>query len=105
MMTSSEEDALQFIRNAALEEDQPFNLLIVDYRTPKDGGIEFFYRIKKLSLFKQPPKTMLMIPLAREDLYDDIEAARVDFGIYENLSYLLFCTTALLNCLKLNRRR
>ena len=34
-----------------------------------------------LPLFKKPPKSMLIIPLGREDLYDGIEAAGIDFGI------------------------
>jgi signal transduction histidine kinase/CheY-like chemotaxis protein/HPt (histidine-containing phosphotransfer) domain-containing protein len=78
--TSSEDDAIKRIRKAT-EEDAPFNLLMVDYMTPGDGGIEFLGRIKELSLFKPPQKYMLMIPLSREDLFDKITTAGVDFGI------------------------
>lgn len=79
-LTSSEDDAIQQLRKAAAE-DRPYNLLMVDFTTPKDDGINFLGRLKELSLFKSPQKYMLMIPLSREDLLDKISAAGVDFGI------------------------
>lgn len=79
-LTSSEDDAILRIRKAAAE-DRPYNLLMVDFLTPKDDGINFLGRLKDLSLIKPPQKYMLMIPLSREDLLDKIAAAGVDFGI------------------------
>jgi CheY-like chemotaxis protein len=79
-LTASEDDAIQQLRKASAEE-HPYNLLMVDFMTPKDDGINFLGRLKELSLFKSPLKYMLMIPLSREDLLDKIAAAGVDFGI------------------------
>lgn len=77
---SSEEEAMHMIRSAAKKKRQ-YNLLVVDYLTPGDGGIEYLNRIKKLPFFKNPPKSMLIIPMSREELYDEIETAGIDFGI------------------------
>ncbi len=78
---SSEEEAVQLMRKSSQADDAPYNLLVVDHMTPKDGGIAFLGRARKLSFVGQPFKSMLMVPMAREDLFDEIEAAGIDFGI------------------------
>ena len=78
---SSEEEAIMLLRKSAENNDKPFNLIIADFLTPNKEGIEFLVSIKKKSLFKQPPKTILMIPISREELYDELETAGIDFGI------------------------
>ncbi len=80
-VASSEEEAMLLIRKASENNDKPYNLVIADFMTPKKQGIEFLISLKKQSIFKQPPKTILMIPISREDLYDEVEAAGIDFGI------------------------
>jgi two-component system, sensor histidine kinase and response regulator len=78
---SSEEEAVQLMRKSSQEEDAPYNLLLVDHMTPRDGGIAFLGKARKLSIIQQPLKSILMVPMAREDLFDEIEAAGIDFGI------------------------
>lgn len=78
---ASEEDALQLMHKASEVTGTPYNLLIVDFDTPKESGIVFLISCRKSPLFRKPPRTILLIPLAREDLYDQIEAAGIDFGI------------------------
>ena len=76
-----EDDALRLMRKAATEDLRPYNLLIVDFTTPNDGGIEFLKRIKRQSLFNAPSKYILIIPMTREDLFEELETANIDFGI------------------------
>jgi signal transduction histidine kinase/DNA-binding response OmpR family regulator len=78
---SSEEEAVQLMRKSSQEEDAPYNLLLVDHTTPRDGGIAFLGRARKLTTARQPFKSILIVPMAREDLFDEIEAAGIDFGI------------------------
>ena len=78
---ASEEEAMKLIHIAVEEKDLPHNLIIVDYATPMEEGIQFLHMLINMQLFKKPPKSMLIIPLGREDLYDGIEAAGIDFGI------------------------
>ena len=79
-MACSQDDATRMIRMAA-EHGMPYNLLIVDYLTPQYGGINYIESIKSSTLFRRPPKFILIIPMGREDLYDEIEESGIDFGI------------------------
>lgn len=78
---TSENRALQLIENASRDTGKPYNLLIVDYETPKDGGIEFCAKIKLLSSIVEVPKCIIMVPLSKEELFEEIEMAGLDFGI------------------------
>lgn len=79
-LVASEDKAMQLLRKAE-EINKPYNLLILDFLTPSEGGTEFFSRIKKSSLFKKPPHCMLMVPMTRDDLFDEFETVGIDFGI------------------------
>ena len=78
---SSEEGALEMIWNAAQENQKPYGLLLLDSQTPQSGGIEFYKQIKTQLSFKTVPKCILMIPLNNEGIFDQLEAAGIDFGI------------------------
>lgn len=78
---ASEEEALRMMYKAAEEDDNPHNLLIADFAAAKDGGIAFLVKCRNSLLFLHPPKTILVIPLSREDLYDQLEKEGIDFGI------------------------
>lgn len=78
---ASEARALQVVQMASDTECKPYNLLIVDNDTPLEGGIAFCARIKALPSVKEIPKFILMIPFSREDLFEKLEAAGLDFGI------------------------
>ncbi|MEA4929453.1 MAG: transporter substrate-binding domain-containing protein [Candidatus Limiplasma sp.] len=79
-VTADEADAVQRMRKAALAGNAPYNLLIVDYMTPQDGGIAFLERIRKAMYFPRTAKCMLMVPMTREDLLENITAYGIDFG-------------------------
>lgn len=78
---STEDSAMQLIKKASEENNKAYNLLIIDYDTPQDGGIEFFSKIKKQSFIKEVPKCIIIIPLIREYLFEKLEEAKIDFGI------------------------
>lgn len=77
---SSEMEALQLMDKAKAE-SRTYDLLILDYETPSDGGIVFFNRLKHTLKPAELPKCILMIPLTREDLLERIEAEGIDFGL------------------------
>lgn len=79
-VTSDEAVAVQIMRKASLSGDAPYNLLIVDYMTPQDGGIAFLERIRKAMYFPRTAKCMLMVPMTREDLLENIASYGIDFG-------------------------
>lgn len=78
---SSESMAIQLLEEGKDKGKIQYNLLIVDYDTPESGGIDFIHRIKQLSIFDEPPKSILIIPLVREDLFEKLESEEIDFGI------------------------
>ena len=79
--TASEDQAKQLLRNTINKDNKPYDLLIVDNDTPRDGGINFVQYIKEDPLIAKNPKFILMIPLIREDLFEKIETMDIDFGI------------------------
>ena len=79
-VTADETNAIQIMRKATLSGDAPYNLLIVDYMTPQDGGIAFLERIRKAMYFPRTAKCMLMVPMTREDLLENITSYGIDFG-------------------------
>lgn len=79
--TSSGDKAIQLLRNSIDKDDKPYDLFIVDNDTPNYGGIDFIKKIKSDPLIEKKPKFILIIPLRREDLFEEIEEMQIDFGI------------------------
>ncbi len=78
---ATEERALELLKAAAGEQGTPYNLLIVDLETPQEGGIQFCSSVKELPWLKETPKFIVMIPMAKEMLLENVEAAGLEFGI------------------------
>lgn len=78
---SSDVEAMDFVQAREDNHRRPFNLYIVDSLVPLNGGIDFFRRLKKLPYYNTTTKLVLMVPIAREDLFDEIETEGIDFGI------------------------
>ncbi|MGE5370656.1 MAG: response regulator [Solirubrobacterales bacterium] len=78
---ASEAQAVRFVEQAAKSGGKPYNLLLVDDDTPCEGGIAFCTRIKQMMPFQETPKCILMISLNKQELFEKIESAGLDFGI------------------------
>ncbi len=78
---ASEYDVLLMARKAAEVDKRAYNLMIVDFLTPEEKGITYISKLKKLSLIGTQSKYIVMLPLSRDDLFEDVEAAGIDFGI------------------------
>ena len=77
----SEARAMELMEKVSTEDGTSYNLLIVDYETPQDGGIAFCTKVKKMPWLKEVPKFIVMIPLSKEELLEKLEDAGLDFGI------------------------
>jgi two-component system, sensor histidine kinase and response regulator len=80
-MTSSRDSALSMLEAADGNFSKPFDLFIVDYDTPAEGGfkfIELLYNNKKIS---KMPKLIMLLPMMREDLFDKLDEYGIDLGI------------------------
>lgn len=80
-VTSSEEEAVGLIEKAARGNEITYNLIIIDHATPKGGGIECWQRLRFLPLYREDPKSMLLIPFNRQDLFDRLGQAGIDLGV------------------------
>lgn len=78
--SASADDAIQRIYSAEVNEKQ-YDLFIVDFATPKNGGIKFFNNIKTIISEKHEIKYILLLPMLKENLYVEAEAAGIDFWI------------------------
>lgn len=77
----SEAQATRLLQNAQGQTGRAYDLLIVDNDTPEAGGIGFVVRLKEEALLPIQCKVILLIPLAREALFEKIEAAGINLGI------------------------
>jgi len=77
----SEARAIELMEKVSMEDGKTYNLLIVDHETPLDGGIAFCTKVKRLPWLKEVPKFIVMIPLSKDELFENLEDAGLDFGI------------------------
>ncbi len=80
-LADSEQAALRLLRQAEQTEHHPYELLLIDYVTPQDNGIGLYQRLRSERLIQPSAKTILLLPMMREDLIAELEAAGMDFGV------------------------
>lgn len=56
-------------------------ILILDYGTPQNGGIELFGKLKAENRISDHCKSILLVPMMREDLFEELESVGIDIGI------------------------
>lgn len=78
---TSQAQAMQLIEACDKKGLKPYDLLLVDYDTPVEGGIKFIEKIKNNPLITAKPKVIMMIPLMREELFEKIENSGIEAGI------------------------
>ncbi|GAB6108144.1 response regulator [Fusibacter bizertensis] len=77
----SEAHVINLILQEAEAKDKPYNLLIIDSETPLEGGIAFYDSMKGRIKTEYLPKTILLIPQSKEDLFDKLEEHGLDLGV------------------------
>lgn len=80
-LTSSEASALSMLEAANDQLARPFDLFIIDYDTPAEGGFDFVETIRDNSKIVKLPKLIILLPMMREDLFDKLDAHGIDMGI------------------------
>lgn len=72
-LTTSEKSALSILENAAKPFAGQIHLLILDYDAPKNGGLQFAKEIYENSRITVKPKILLLVPMMREELFDEVK--------------------------------
>jgi len=80
-LTSSEASALSMLEAADGKFAKPFDLFIVDYDTPEEGGFRFIESIRNNDRIVHIPKFIILLPMMRPDLFDQLNDYGIDFGI------------------------
>lgn len=80
-LTTSEVSAMSMLEAANGKFAKPFDLLIVDYDTPADGGFDFVDRVRGNDKIIKLPKIIMLLPMMREDLFDKLNEHGIDMGI------------------------
>ncbi|NLO13002.1 MAG: transporter substrate-binding domain-containing protein [Clostridiales bacterium] len=80
-LTSSEASALSMLEAANGKFAEPFDLFIIDYDTPAEGGFSYVDAIHGNGRIARVPKIMMLLPMMREDLFDRLQEHGIDMGI------------------------
>ncbi len=80
-LTTSEASAVSMLEAANGKFAKPFDLFIIDYDTPVEGGFDFVERIRGNDKIVKFPKIIMLLPMMREDLLDKLSEHGIDMGI------------------------
>lgn len=80
-LTTSPAAAISLLENAYALSAKPFDLLIIDYDTPKENGFEFIKSLKENPKIPKLPRIIILFPMLRSDLFDQLEANQIEIGI------------------------
>lgn len=80
-LTTAQASALSMLEAADGMFAEPFDLFIVDYETPAEGGFEFVETICNNRKIVKKPKIIMLLPMMREDLFHKLNEYEIDIGI------------------------
>jgi signal transduction histidine kinase/DNA-binding response OmpR family regulator len=80
-LTTSENSARSMLESADGKFAKPFDLFIIDYETPINGGFNFIQEIKNNTMIVKRPKIIMLLPMMREDLFNKLDEHEIDIGI------------------------
>ena len=80
-LTSSETSALSMLEAANGKFAKPFDLFIIDYDTPAQGGFNFVETLRKNKNIFKIPTIIMLLPMMQEDLFDRLNDYGIDMGI------------------------
>jgi len=80
-LTTSQEIAVSMLEAADRKFAKSFDLFILDYDTPSEGGFEFAVSIRNNKSIPKTPKLIMLLPMMREDLFDKLNDYGIDMGI------------------------
>ncbi len=80
-IVGTEQQMREKLDDSKTKGDGAYRLLMIDYATPQSGGIEFYKKLRAEGRIDRSCRTILLIPMMREDLFDELESAGIDIGI------------------------
>lgn len=80
-LTSSQASAVSMLETGDGQSAKPFDLFIVDYDTPQEGGLKFIESIRANRKIARLPKLIMLLPMLRDDLFEKLNEYGIDMGI------------------------
>lgn len=80
-LTTSQASAMSMLEAADGNFSKPFDLFILDYETPSEGGFKFLESVQSNPKIVKQPKVIMLLPMLREDLFDQLGQGGVYIGI------------------------
>jgi len=80
-LTTSPAVALSMLERGQDQLGKPFDLLIIDYETPTEGGFEFIEAIRKNENIIPKPEFLMLLPMTRGDLFEELSQRDIALGI------------------------
>lgn len=80
-LTTSANAANALLEKANGQLKSPYDLLILDYETPTEQGLDYITKLMANPIIQKKPKTLLIIPMQRTDLFDQIDKYTIDGAI------------------------
>ncbi len=80
-LTTSPEGAAGMLEAANGNPAKPFDLFIIDYETPPEGGLEYLKSLRNSPNIIRMPNVIMLLPMMKEDLFDRLDGYGVDIGI------------------------
>lgn len=80
-LTISQASAVGMLEAADGKFSKPFDLLILDYEAPAEGGFAFVRSMQGNARIQRKPRVIMLLPMTREDLFDRLNENGVDIGI------------------------
>ena len=90
---ASGDEAIATLRQA--DADDPYRIVLLDWKMPGMDGIEAIRRIKRDSTLRHPPRVLMLTAFGREELRVQAEAAGVDGFLIKPLNVSLLLETLL----------
>lgn len=80
-LTTSQDSAMNLLEGADGKSSKPFDLVIIDYETPSEGGFEFVQAIRNNEKIIKKPRFIMLFPMMREDLFNKLKEYNILIGI------------------------
>lgn len=80
-LTSTAAGAINLLEVAGEIFAKPFDLFIIDYDTPEQGGCEFSKTLMNNARIIKKPKIIMLLPMMKEDLFDRLGEYNIDIGV------------------------
>ncbi|MBF0161113.1 MAG: response regulator [Magnetococcales bacterium] len=97
-VATSGEETLEELRRAALAQEQPYGLILLDWHMPGMNGLETATRIKQQDLPHKPPTIILITAFSREEVGMPSEPQVVEALLHKPLSPSALLNTILEVC-------